>query len=183
MKINICIDGSSEESANFIKALLSADTDKQKIVAHFVNKGLEIGVGEGTEIKNQDREIPNPFETVSWSSIHLYQIICLHHSTERPDCFVMTEEELVRHRINSSGATYTKEQLSRITGGARQTTNALGIAPILEIKNAGLVKEFCASKKSLEHFEAAMANWHPAYRKELQERGFYFPGEESPPSR
>lgn len=177
MKINInfTIEGSGNECAGFVELLLGDRSGINQFFAKLEESDLKIKthIGSGTE---NESNATNPFTHVSWSSIHLFDVIRIHHTSERSDVMVMTEAQLEQHRLAPGGTTFNKDQLSRIIGGARQTTNKLDIPPILEIQKISGIKEFCAYKRALPQFNEYMDTWQSTYHKELKERGFFLPG-------
>lgn len=178
MKIHVSVEGSSQECADVLKRVFGSSLPAGKLPETLEHMGLDFQTQAAAEAGNPTESGENPFESVSWSAIHLYHVIRANHTGKRADYFYMAEKELESYRLSHTGAAFEPEQLSRITGGARQTTNKLSLPPILEISRSGVEKRFHANRWALAGFDRFIQDWGGDYRNELKERGCYFPGEE-----
>ncbi len=178
MKISITIEGDGDALSGLISEVLKDRMDVEKLTEKLTQSEIVIRGSKAPDNSPDDHRFNVIFENIGWPAYHLYDIILQYHSSEDPTCFCMTAEELEKYQLNDSGLTLKREQLSRIIGGARQTTNKFELPPIMEIKSFGLNKKFCINKEMIPVFNRYKQIQLSAYRDELQQRDFYFPGEE-----
>jgi len=112
--MRIIIEASPEEYAALIKDLSEGNELSQKAAALF-----SVIKTRGTTIKPMP--IGNLWDDFTWPAIHLFDIIRVHHSEETEDFFSIAMTELVKSHYRKFGI--KSLQISRIVGGARQTTN------------------------------------------------------------
>ncbi len=168
--MRIIIEASPEEYAALIKDLSEGNSLSQKAAALF----SVIKTGE-TTIKPMS--VDNIWDDFTWPAIHLFDIIRVHHSEETEDYFSLTMTELVENHYRKFGI--KPLQISRIVGGARQTTNKYSQRPILQLHKTSNDKIVIASKIFLDGFYELMKNWLTQYLQNLEQRGFPLPGDES----
>jgi len=168
--MRIIIEASPEEYAALIKDLSEGNELSQKAAALF-----SVIKTRGTTIKPMP--IGNLWDDFTWPAIHLFDIIRVHHSEETEDFFSIAMTELVKSHYRKFGI--KSLQISRIVGGARQTTNKYSQQPILQIHKSGNDKIVTASKRFLDGFYELMKNWLTQYVQNLEQRGFPLPGDEN----
>ena len=168
--MRIIIEASPEEYAALIKDLSKGNSLSKKAARLF------------SVIKTRETTIKpmpggNIWDDFTWPAIHLFDIIRVHHSEETEDYYSIAMTDLVENHYRKYGI--KPLQISRIVGGARQTTNKYSQQPILQLHNTGNDKIVTASKKFLGGFYGLMKNWLNQYLQNLEQRGFLLPGDES----
>lgn len=180
MKMTIVLEGDEKEFANLIRELAGEDTDLRGLIAGIEKSDLRLQTGAGGNTTRRKKDIDMfIFESISWSSMYLYDVILNHHTSEGPDLLYMTARELTGYRLNDKGQKFDKEQLSRIVGGTRQTTNRLKVPPLFEIRKVGSVKKFGASKQMVPAFKKFKETIQMSYESEMKERNYSIPGKKS----
>ena len=166
--MRIIIEASPEEYAALIRDLSKGNSLSQKTVALF-------SALKTAETTVKPMPVGNLWDDFTWSAIHLFDILRIHHTEETEDYFSMPMARLVEKHYRKSGI--KPLQISRIVGGARQTTNRYSHPPILQVHNSASGKIVTASKKFLDGFYNQMKNWLVRYEQDLEERGFPLPGD------
>jgi hypothetical protein len=167
--MRIIIEASPEEYTALIKDLSEGNSLSQKAAALF-------SVIKTRETTIKPLPAGNIWDDFTWPAIHLFDIIRVHHSEETEDFYSLSMTELVENHYRKFGI--KPLQISRIVGGARQTTNKYSQQPILQLHKAGNDKIVTASKKFLDGFYELLKNWLNQYLQNLEQRGFPLPGDE-----
>ena len=167
--MRIIIEASPEEYAALIKDLSKGNSFSKKAAALF-------SVIKARETTIKPMPIGNIFDDFTWPAIHLFDIIRVHHTEETEDYFSLSMTELIKNHYRKFGI--KPVQISRIVGGARQTTNKYSQQPILQLHKVGNDKIVRASKRFLDGFYELMKNWMGQYLQNLEQRGFRLPGDE-----
>jgi hypothetical protein len=166
--MRIIIDASPEEYAALIRDLSEGNDLSKKVAALF-------SVIKTEEKTNKPLPVGNMWDDFTWPAIHLFDIIRVHHTEKTEDYFSLSMTELVKNHYRNFGI--KPVQISRIVGGARQTTNKYSQQPLLQLHKVGNDKIVRASKRFLDGFYELMKNWLSQYIQKLEQRGSSLPGD------
>lgn len=173
--MEIIIKGTENQIIKFLNNLVSKE-NAQGILEIFAAEGII-----KSSNSHDDPDIYRLLEELSWPTVHLAHIICVHgHEREDRGKF-MTLPELTNYALNEDGDTLEANQIRSRVGGANKVAGRISSPLIFTVRRSSKtkVKRYYLTSEALRTLEQYLDNCDGEYRKWLEDMEYSYPeGEE-----